>query len=212
MEGNSANGKKTPEAILLTLLTNDTESLPINFESSSVFAASVFAKFGCGTVEPGIWRQTIPSLTQRHEGKSFSKILLRIWILVEFIRKPCRGLFYVQNRCGAHNSGWGMHSRRWTSRTKFNWVLGIFSLTHFGHFVAETFWSLKDFGHLSHSCIKTRRNSVFSLYFQTFWPKWLIFFGHFKNISVCDRIKQLGWTSHNNFCAHRWKLILSAIL
>ena len=23
--------------------------------------------------------------------------------------------------------------------------------------------------------------------FQTFWPKWLNFFGHFKNISVCDR-------------------------
>jgi len=30
-------------------------------------------------------------------------------------------------------------------------------------FFAETFWSLKHFGHLSHSCIKTRRNSVF-------WP------------------------------------------
>ena len=26
-----------------------------------------------------------------------------------------------------------------------------------------------------------------SLYFQTFWPKWLIFFGHFKNTSVYDR-------------------------
>ena len=34
-------------------------------------------------------------------------------------------------------------------------------LIHFGHFFAETFWSLKHFGHLSHSCIKTCHNSVF---------------------------------------------------
>jgi len=40
----------------------------------------------------------------------------------------------------------------------------------FRSFLAETFWSLKHFGHLSHSCVKTRHKSVFSLYFQTFWP------------------------------------------
>jgi len=28
-------------------------------------------------------------------------------------------------------------------------------------FFAETIWSLKHLGHLSHSCIKTRHNSVF---------------------------------------------------
>jgi len=56
-------------------------------------------------------------------------------------------------------------------------------------FFAETFWSLKHFGHLSHSCIKTRHNTVFSLYFQTFWPKLRNFFGHFKNVSVYDRKK-----------------------
>jgi len=38
------------------------------------------------------------------------------------------------------------------------------------------FFSLKHFGHLSHSCIKTCHNSVFSLFFQTFWPKWRNFF------------------------------------
>jgi len=26
-----------------------------------------------------------------------------------------------------------------------------------------------------------------SVYFKTFWPKWLNFFGHFTNISACDR-------------------------
>jgi len=39
-------------------------------------------------------------------------------------------------------------------------------------FFAETFCSLKHFSHLSHSCIKTRCNSVFTLHFQTFWSKW----------------------------------------
>jgi len=48
-------------------------------------------------------------------------------------------------------------------------------------FFAKTFWSLKHFGHLSRSCIKTRRNSVFRLYFQTFWPKWLNCFRSFQN-------------------------------
>ena len=38
----------------------------------------------------------------------------------------------------------------------------------------------RHFGHLSHSCIKTCHNSVFSLHFQTFWPKWLNFFWSFK--------------------------------
>jgi len=30
----------------------------------------------------------------------------------------------------------------------------------FRSFLVETFWTLKRFGHLSHSCIKTRHNSV----------------------------------------------------
>jgi len=30
----------------------------------------------------------------------------------------------------------------------------------FWPFFGETFWSLRHFGHLSHSCIKTHRNSV----------------------------------------------------
>jgi len=52
---------------------------------------------------------------------------------------------------------------------------------------AETFWSPKHFGHLSHSCIELAVKVFSSLYFQTFWPKLLNFFGHFKNISVYDQ-------------------------
>ena len=59
----------------------------------------------------------------------------------------------------------------------------FFLLNHFSHS------PLRYFGHLLHSCIKTRPKSVFSLYFQTFWPKWLTFFGHFKNLSVYDQKK-----------------------
>ena len=51
-------------------------------------------------------------------------------------------------------------------------------------FLAETFWSLKNFGHLVHSCIKTCCNSVYGLYFQAFWPKWFNFLCHFENVSV----------------------------
>jgi len=49
-------------------------------------------------------------------------------------------------------------------------------------FFAETFRSflLRHFGHLSHSCIKTRHNNGFSLYFQTFWSKWLNLFRSFQ--------------------------------
>ena len=53
----------------------------------------------------------------------------------------------------------------------------------FRSFFADTFWSLKHFGHLSHSCVKTCCNSVYNLYFQTSWAKWL---GHFKKILVYD--------------------------
>ena len=44
----------------------------------------------------------------------------------------------------------------------------VFFAETFRSFLAETFWSRKNFGHLSHSCIKTRPKGVFSLYFQTF--------------------------------------------
>jgi len=49
---------------------------------------------------------------------------------------------------------------------------GLFFFTvTFGHFL------LGHFGHLSHSCIKTRRNS---LCFQTLWSKWLNFVRSFQ--------------------------------
>jgi len=61
-------------------------------------------------------------------------------------------------------------------------------------FFAETFWLLRCFGHLSHSYVKTCHSSAhyISLYLQTFWLKWLNFFGNFKNISVYDWKKQLA--------------------
>jgi len=61
---------------------------------------------------------------------------------------------------------------------------------------AETFRSFfywKHFGNWNISVIcltvvsKLAVAVFISLYFQTFWPKWLIFFGHFKNISVYDQ-------------------------
>jgi len=58
-------------------------------------------------------------------------------------------------------------------------------------FFTKTFWSLKHFSHLSQSCSKTCHNSVFSLYFQTFWPKWLNFFQLFQNVLVYYCKKQL---------------------
>jgi len=58
-------------------------------------------------------------------------------------------------------------------------------------FLVETFRSflLRHFGHLSHSCVKTHHNSVFSLYFQSFWPKWLNFSRSFKKRFGLDRKK-----------------------
>ena len=74
----------------------------------------------------------------------------------------------------------------------------------FRSFFVETFWSLIHFGHLSHSCIKTHHNSVFSLYIQTLRPKWLNFFRPFqRRFSV--------WPKKNRFecfcmlCSCNWK-------
>jgi len=63
----------------------------------------------------------------------------------------------------------------------------FFSLRHFGHFL------LRQIGHWNISVIcftfifKLAVTVFTSLYFQTFCPKWLIFFGHFENILVYDR-------------------------
>jgi len=60
----------------------------------------------------------------------------------------------------------------------------------FRSFFAETFWSLKDFGHLSHSCIKTRCSSNHLPMFSDILSEMTIIFGHFKIISVYDRKKK----------------------
>jgi len=67
----------------------------------------------------------------------------------------------------------------------------LFFSETFGSFLAETNWSLKHFGHLSHSCSKTHHNSVhwplfsdilteMTNFFRSF-QKHLLFFVHFKN-------------------------------
>jgi len=55
----------------------------------------------------------------------------------------------------------------------------------------------------------------FSRYFQTFWPKWLNFFSHFKNVSVCDQKNPRFATAlvfvkgQNEFCQNFWLLARS---
>jgi len=56
----------------------------------------------------------------------------------------------------------------------------------FRSFLAETFWSLKHFGNLSHSCVKTRHKSVFTFSFKHSDRNGFTFFGHFKNVSVYE--------------------------
>jgi len=65
------------------------------------------------------------------------------------------------------------HENRWCGNVQHNCILkpvvfelifsvhGMFFSETFRSFLAETFWSLKHFGHLSHSYIKTRHKSVF---------------------------------------------------
>jgi len=50
-----------------------------------------------------------------------------------------------------------------TFHTEERWLPGscFFFAETCRSFFAETSWSLKHFGHVSHSCIKNRRNSVF---------------------------------------------------
>jgi len=68
----------------------------------------------------------------------------------------------------------------------------FFSLKHFVHFFLRHF----DHWDIPVICLTVVLKLVLkvfiSLYFQTFWPKWLNFFGHFKKISVYDR-KQNQW-------------------
>jgi len=47
-------------------------------------------------------------------------------------------------------------------------------LKHFDHFCCDSL-VIKTFRSLTHSCIKTHHNSVFCLYFRTFWPTLLFF-------------------------------------
>jgi len=54
-------------------------------------------------------------------------------------------------------------------------------------------FSLRHFGHLSHSCIETRHCSISNLYFQTFWPKWLNFFRSIQKTFRSMTEKQQLW-------------------
>ena len=73
------------------------------------------------------------------------------------------------------------------------WNLFFFALRHFDHFL------LRHFGHWNISVIcltvvlKLTVTVFLSLHFQTFRPKWLNFFDHFKIILVYDRKKKQVW-------------------
>jgi len=72
---------------------------------------------------------------------------------------------------------------------------GFFFRWNISVIFADTFWSLKNFDHLSHSCIKTHHNSVFwPIYSNILTEMTWIFFGHFKIVSVHDRKKKQFWT------------------
>jgi len=55
-----------------------------------------------------------------------------------------------------------------------SWVL--FFAETFRSYLAEEFWSLKHFGRLSHSSIKTRRNRVFSPIFSAILTEMALIF------------------------------------
>jgi len=75
----------------------------------------------------------------------------------------------LQRNVGGKSS-FGMRARLFF----FGWNISFIS-------VAETFWSLKHFGHLSHSCIKTRHSSVHSpLFSDILTDMTKFFFGHFN--------------------------------
>jgi len=59
-------------------------------------------------------------------------------------------------------------------------TLLIEALRHIGQFFAETFWSLRYFGHLSHICIKTCGNSAHQPIFSDILTEMTIVFVHFK--------------------------------
>ena len=85
-----------------------------------------------------------------------------------------------------------VRSRKWQSLARITLWLFDFYFVAFCYWPSVLFFSLKHFGHfflghlghwnshLPRRCIKTHHNSVFSPYFETFWPKWLIFFRSFQ--------------------------------
>jgi len=85
---------------------------------------------------------------------------------------------------------------------------------------AEKFWSLKHFGHLSHSGITTRRSSVFSLYFQTFWNDLILLvilksfrFVTEKNsirLHICNNLKENPVKWNSKICARSLPIGLNA--
>jgi len=66
------------------------------------------------------------------------------------------------------------------------WVTRFLFTETFRSFFAERFWSLKHFGHLSHNCIKTHRNSVFLPVFSNILTEIPQFFRSFrKRLGLC---------------------------
>ena len=70
--------------------------------------------------------------------------------------------------------------------------------------IAETFGSLKHFGHLSQSCIRTRHKCFLVYIFEHSYRNDIIFFGRFKNVSVCDRKKNRCTVVSEFTITHVW--------
>jgi len=120
---------------------------------------------------------------------------------------------------GTHPPGMTLPRRAWVRLNRlrtgverfrsclYKWGMGRPSAALRAVFFAETFrhFLLRQIGHWNISVIcltvvvKLTVTVFISLCFQTFWPKWLLFFGHFKIISVYDRKKkQLASAAQSN--------------
>jgi len=69
------------------------------------------------------------------------------WVLLTFL-KQCGQTHFLVNKVSCTCSFAKLH------------LMLLFALRHFSHFFAETFWSLKHFSNLSHTCAETSHNSV----------------------------------------------------
>jgi len=83
--------------------------------------------------------------------------------------------------------------------------VNFFFAKAFRSFLAERFWSLKHFGHLSHTCINLKLTTkvFFSLYVEAFWLKSLNFFSVISKAFQSMTKKSCLWSKFTSFQANR---------